>query len=191
MPYGLRRLLPRPGLELTQQVLPEVVREESYSDLEPYLPPSFIPEHFQQQPYIYSHPAYDPLTGDGKVDGIKHIAPWRTYPHRTRNESTVVKSITSRTVCGCSFIAFVLSCIIALLMAASIGLGTTVGIESRRASDVRATISQLRTYMVNSTSNPTSMTTESIDDGCGSNPTGIDRSVYMAFSRMLQIPRLC
>ncbi|KAK0718265.1 hypothetical protein B0T26DRAFT_609200, partial [Lasiosphaeria miniovina] len=100
--------------------------------------------------------------------------------------------------CGCGMLVFILSCIIALLSAAVIGLAAGTGIESQRANDATSKISALRTPTASSTTKPggaseTPLPPGLIDDGCADNPESVSGSKYTSFSLFggLTFQRFC
>ncbi|EAQ88153.1 hypothetical protein CHGG_04772 [Chaetomium globosum CBS 148.51] len=121
------------GLEPARQDYPEVTHvSHGYG------------HHYQQpQPY-YSQP-YDPPTVPApKIEHPAVPAPPSSYggqtvasPFSAAAQPAAAQpeppSRTGRTIFGCSLLVFILSCIIAILSAAVIGLAAATGIEAQRA----------------------------------------------------------
>lgn len=115
-----------------------------------------------------------------------------------------------RMICGCSLLTFVLSCIIALLSAAVIGLAAGTGIEASRANDA---VTKLAAYTlanaamsstswspeISTTATPTStggigsatsLSGVEIDSGCGSRKDKVNGTVYTSLKRMSSLPHV-
>lgn len=96
----------------------------------------------------------------------------------------------NRTVCGCSLLVFILSCIIALLSAAVIGLAAGTGIEAQRANDAISQLATANALLAATTGTPTASGTTptavaagTLDEGCGADPDGVTGTVYTSFGR--------
>jgi hypothetical protein len=88
-----------------------------------------------------------------------------------------------RTVCGCSLLVLILSCIIALLSAAVIGLAAATGVEAQRASSAQSSLAALNASAATATAGaaPSPTPTQVIDDGCSEDPASADKSSYTSF----------
>jgi len=114
---------------------------------------------------------------------------------------------TTAKICGCAPIVFILSCIIALLSVAVVGLAAGTGIESNRANEAASKLAAPRapgghtggttatvtvTATPTSTSEPSSGASEgaavSIDEGCGADPTGQNGTVFTTYERQSNKP---
>lgn len=90
-------------------------------------------------------------------------------------------SIVPRTICGCTLLVFILSCIIALLSAAVIGLAAATGIEAQRASSAVSSLAALNATATSTGTSPTA--TAVLDDGCSNNAANVNKTLYTSFSR--------
>jgi hypothetical protein len=188
------------GLELAPQDFPEVTRgqqgyghhQQHYQQQPPYQDPYQRQAYYQQQPYDIpataspkpEHPAPPPSTyGSQTATGSPHGS--EAHPVFPAAAAPSKSAPLGRTICGISLLVFVLSCIIALLSAAVIGLAAATGIESQRASDAAASLAAMSSGSATSTAPAASSTaTAVIDDGCSSNPGSVDKTLYTSFSRM-------
>lgn len=106
-------------------------------------------------------------------------------------------------ICGCSLLTFVLSCIIALLSAAVIGLAAGTGIEASRANDAATKLAAytLANPVMTSTSSSGASTTATatsaggigsaislsgveIDSGCSSREDKVNGTIYTSLKCM-------
>jgi hypothetical protein len=190
------------GLEPAPQDFPEVTQEQQgYGHHQlPY------PQHQQQsypheqeQPYLqhqqqpYYQQAYDPSATTPKPE---HTAAPSTYggqtvsspyspPAQPAATQPETKTIAVRTICGCSLLVFILSCMVALLSAAVIGLAAATGIESQRASSAASSLAALTASATTTSSGPsaTGVVISLIDDGCSTNASAVNKTLYTSFSR--------
>ncbi|KAK3390505.1 hypothetical protein B0H63DRAFT_519723 [Podospora didyma] len=173
------------GLEAAPQNFPEVAH-----------PPPHHQEYAQngyQQPY--NHHYYDVPKPEvyGQVAPSSFGGQTVASPFSSHAQTATAQNPSkSRTICGCSLLVFILSCIIALLSAACIGLAAGTGIESQRANDATGKFATLSASMAAiAAATPTTTTTgggcvatstAAIDDNCASDPGGVNKTVYRAFS---------
>lgn len=106
-------------------------------------------------------------------------------------------------LCGCSLLVLVLSCIIAILSAAVIGLAAGTGVEANRANDATSRLAALNTSGSAATatktvtaSAPTATPFNKLDGGCSDNPNGVSGTQYTSFPRKFnrqerESPELC
>lgn len=156
------------------------------------------PQYQQPQPY-YSQP-YDPPTAPApKPEHAAAPAPPSSYggqtvasPFSSDAQPVVAQpeppSRTGRTIFGCSLLVFILSCIIAILSAAVIGLAAATGVESQRASTASSNLAALSASIASggtatTSATGTASTAAVLDDGCSSDPAGVDKTLYTSFSR--------
>ncbi|GAB1318856.1 Apple domain-containing protein [Madurella fahalii] len=191
------------GLEPARQDYPEVSAATRHGLQEPQL----YPGQYQQQPQQPYHPQpYGSPPPPPKLEASHaSLAPPSAYGSQTTappfssnaQPAAESKSITSRTICGCSFLVFVLSCIIALLSAAVIGLAAATGIEAKRANDAANSLAALNS---SATANvtpggavPPPPAVSVIDDGCSNDPANVDRTLYTSFPLFggLRFTRYC
>ena len=102
------------------------------------------------------------------------------------------KQSSKGTICGCTILVFILSCIIALLSAAVIGLAAGTGVEANRANDATTKLAQLSssisagavkaTKTVTTTATPTSTAFADLDNNCADDPGGVTGQTYTAFT---------
>ncbi|KAK3307119.1 uncharacterized protein B0T15DRAFT_165450 [Chaetomium strumarium] len=197
-----------PGLELAPQDFPEVTRgQQGYGhqqqdfQQQPYQDPYQRQAYYQQQLYDIpattspkpEHPAPPPSTyGSQTATGSPYGS--EAHPVFAAAAGPSKSAPLGRTICGVSLLVFVLSCIIALLSAAVIGLAAATGIESQRASDAAASLAAMISGSATSTAPAASSTaTPVIDDGCSSNPSSVDKTLYTSFSLFgaLKFTRYC
>ncbi|KAK3352970.1 hypothetical protein B0T25DRAFT_543255 [Lasiosphaeria hispida] len=156
--------------------------QHAYSDT-----PIPKPEPSPDAPYTPGAPStYGGQTVASPYAAAAHIVP----PPQSKS--------SGKTVCGCSLLVFILSCIIALLSAAVIGLAAGTGIEAQRANDATTQFIALNASFA---ATPTAVTTSStptatalpIDDGCAEDPEGVNGTVYQSFSLLggLKFTRYC
>ncbi|KAH8889653.1 hypothetical protein GQ53DRAFT_603751, partial [Thozetella sp. PMI_491] len=89
-----------------------------------------------------------------------------------------------KTICGCPLIVFVLTCIVAVLSAAVIGLAAGTGVEANRASGCQSRYDLLNTSLATGTaSSPaaTSTSYNSLTNGCTDNPDKVTKTIYKSF----------
>ncbi|KAL2177263.1 uncharacterized protein P884DRAFT_278009 [Thermothelomyces heterothallicus CBS 202.75] len=174
------------GLEPARQDYPEVTQGYGYGN-----------QHYQQppQPYQQSRPYY-PQSYDNLISTTppkQDATAWGSTPAESPYCSAAQpamsqfepepKSPSARTICGCSLPVFVLSCVIALLAAAVIGLAAATGVQAQRASSAESDLSELRASVAgNSTPSQGSNAPVVIDDGCSENPDSVDKTIYTSFS---------
>ncbi|KAK3987836.1 hypothetical protein QBC44DRAFT_330648 [Cladorrhinum sp. PSN332] len=116
------------------------------------------------------------------------------------NKANKPVPILAMKICGCSILVFVLSCIIALLSAAVIGLSAATGIESQRANEnenrlasARSSLSTSTVVVTTSTFTATPTSLASIDDGCAETTSATNGSTYVAYSQFgsMKFTRYC
>ncbi|KAH6631720.1 hypothetical protein F5144DRAFT_229729 [Chaetomium tenue] len=187
------------GLEPARQDYPEVTHvSHGYG------------HHYQQpQPY-YSQPYDPPAVPAPKPDHPAAPTPPSSYGGQTvaspfsaaaqpAGAQPEPPARTGRTIFGCSVLVFILSCIIAILSAAVIGLAAATGIEAQRASSASASLDALSASLASGASATASATGAAstavgiIDDGCSSDPSSVDGTLYTSFSLLgaLKFTRYC
>ncbi|TLS29712.1 hypothetical protein PpBr36_01247, partial [Pyricularia pennisetigena] len=108
-------------------------------------------------------------------------------PEKTHTELPAAEQSKKKTLCGCSVIVFVLSVIIAVLVAAVVGLATGTGIQTARLNEATDKVQSLQASKASISSPtgtgnaPAATTTAVIDNGCSSNPAAVNGKVYTAF----------
>ncbi|KAK3940669.1 hypothetical protein QBC46DRAFT_363943 [Diplogelasinospora grovesii] len=182
---------------------PEVA-PQNYPEVAHHAPQPGPGQYGHQQPYQDSatpkpeqspHAAYaDPSTTYGSNPAASPYSTHaQTAPSHNKSEAA--------TICGCSLLVFILSCIIALLSAAVIGLAAGTGVEASRANDAT---NKLLAMSSSVSAGPTKTTTvtapaaaatdfNAIDDGCSNNPSGVNKTVYTSFSLLggLKFTKYC
>ncbi|KAK4231322.1 hypothetical protein QBC38DRAFT_451337 [Podospora fimiseda] len=137
-----------------------------------------------------------PAASTGSVRG----AGGTTTKTAATNNTNKPVPILAMKICGCGILVFVLSCIIALLSAAVIGLSAATGIESQRANENESKLAEARSSLSTSTvvvttstftATPTSLAF--IDDGCAETTTATNGSTYVAYSQFgsIKFTRYC
>ncbi len=148
------------------------------------------PEHYQQyppyqqQPYPLASttPKPNPSVVHSAFDGQTVSSPYSTNAQPTAAAQPSI--LAARTVCGCSLIILILSCIISLLSAAVIGLAATTGIESQRASSAAASLAAYTaSATATGTTAPSATSTAVLDDGCAANAALVNKTTYTSFAR--------
>ncbi|KXX80276.1 hypothetical protein MMYC01_203615 [Madurella mycetomatis] len=196
------------GLEPARQDYPEVTAAALHGPQETQLYQGQYQQRHQHQ-LPYHHQPYGTPTPPSKPEALQASqAPTSTNGGQTTasifssdvqpaTAAPESKPITSRTICGCSFLVFVLSCIIALLSAAVIGLAAATGIEAQRANSAASSLAALNaSVMASATTSgavPLPTAVGVIDDGCSDDPAGVDRTVYTSFRLFgeLRFTRYC
>ncbi|AEO66953.1 uncharacterized protein THITE_2115561 [Thermothielavioides terrestris NRRL 8126] len=145
--------------------------------------------------------AYDPAAAVPKPEQLSATpAPPSTYGGTTAalqlaTEPESSKSVLTWSICGCSLLVFTLSCIIALLSAAVIGLAAATGVEAQRATSAASSLADLRAAATAAAAAASASSTAAsvIDDGCSKDPGSVDNTVYTAFSLLgaLRFTRYC
>ena len=139
---------------------------------------------YQQQPYppASTTPKPDPSVVHSAFDGQTVASPYSAHAQPAAAAEPNV--LAARTVCGCSLLILILSCIITLLSAAVIGLAATTGIESQRASSAAASLAAYTaSATATGTAAPSATSTAVLDDGCAANPALVNKTTYPSFSR--------
>lgn len=162
------------GPELAPQNFPEVAHQQphdgspqyGYQQQQPYQPyPGFKPEGYtDSSTYAGTAPTASPYTAAASPFS-QHAAVDRDPPSK-RSRSVV---------CGCSLLVFILSCIIALLSAAVIGLAAGVGVEANHANDANNKLAAFNASVFSPSFND-------LDRGCSNNPDGVSGTGYTSFS---------
>ncbi|KAI1638690.1 hypothetical protein F4809DRAFT_599318 [Biscogniauxia mediterranea] len=89
---------------------------------------------------------------------------------------------TSKRICGCSLLVFILSFIIAVLSAAVIGLAAGTGVEASRANAAEAKLAALNAAATSSSSTPSSTPDfSSIDRNCSTDSSGVTGTNYTTY----------
>ncbi|KAK3956225.1 hypothetical protein QBC32DRAFT_157043 [Pseudoneurospora amorphoporcata] len=196
------------GLEPAPQNFPEVAPPHTHDY---YVQHHRYPEAYRDSPPIpkptpspYSPPP--PSSGYGgattiagsTVESQAHVGDAHTRPKSDGKR---------RMICGCSLLSFVLSCIIALLSAAVIGLAAGTGIEASRANDAVAKLAaytRANPAMTSTSSSPgvsttatptstggigsaTSLSGVEIDSGCGSRKDKVNGTIYTSLKPLGQL----
>ncbi|KAF9870298.1 hypothetical protein CkaCkLH20_12145 [Colletotrichum karsti] len=115
------------GPELApQHAYPEVYHPPAPSDPTSPQPIPITPKREDSTYGAYTATAVDPSVYGGTVDhrSTYHAPAGQHVPQRSR-----------KTICGCTFLVFILSIIIAVLAAAVIGLAAGTGVEASRANN--------------------------------------------------------
>ncbi|KAK4134394.1 hypothetical protein BT67DRAFT_434451 [Trichocladium antarcticum] len=193
------------GLEAASQNFPEVAAPEHH----PY--PQQYQQPYQQPyplPYPHQQPPYDPSATTPKPETTRETpfpeppsiyggqtvaSPFSGHDRAVAEPPSQPKSAPLRTICGISLLVFILSCIIALLSGAVVGLAAVTGIEAQRANNAASSLAALRSSPTpTATAGPTPSPT-AIDDGCADNPDSVDKTVYTSFSLLgaLKFTRHC
>ncbi|EGO59933.1 hypothetical protein NEUTE1DRAFT_145816 [Neurospora tetrasperma FGSC 2508] len=155
------------GLEAASQNFPEVVPPQTHAynaQQHQQYPEAYhdSPPVPKQTPSPYSpsqpSPGYGGATtiAGSTIESQAHVGDAHTTP---KNDGK------RRMICGCSLLTFVLSCIIALLSAAVIGLAAGTGIEASRANDA---VHKLAAY---TSANPVQIATTSTFPGTSTTAT--------------------
>jgi len=171
------------GPELAPQNFPEVAADQThtssphYGYQQPYPPPKTEP-YTEGSTYAGTAPATSPYTAAASPFS-QHVA---TDPDPSTKRSKGV-------ICGCSLLVFILSCIIALLSAAVIGLAAGTGVEANRASDATNKLAALSSSVSSAaptktvtTVIPSATSFNDIDNGCSNNPDGVSGTGYTSTS---------
>ncbi|EAA32557.2 hypothetical protein GE21DRAFT_6674 [Neurospora crassa] len=197
------------GLEAASQNFPEVVPPQTHA---------YNAQQHQQYPEAYhdSPPVpkqtpspYSPSQPSPGYGGATTIAgsTIESQAHGGDAHTTPKNDGKRRMICGCSLLTFVLSCIIALLSAAVIGLAAGTGIEASRANDAvhkLAAYTRANPVQIATTSNfpgtSTAATTTStgsigdatspsgveVDSGCGSRSDQVNGTTYTSLKSLDQ-----
>jgi hypothetical protein len=165
----------------------------------PELAPQNFPEVAQQPhngspQYGYQQPHQTTPKPEGYHDGSTYAgtAP-ATSPYSAAaqpfSQHAMTDPSTKRSkgvICGCNLLVFILSCIIALLSAAVIGLAAGTGVEAHRANDATNKLASIsasqptKTTTVTAAATPTSF--NDIDRGCSNDPDGVSGTGYTSFA---------
>ena len=174
------------GLEPARQDFPEVSpsQHQAYGH-QPY-PGHYQPyPPYQQQPYPPSSttPKRNPSVVHSAYDGQTVSSPYSTHAQPAA-AAAPPSALAPRTICGCSLLVLILSCIISLLSAAVIGLAATTGIEAQRASSAAASLAAYTaSATATGTNAPSATSTAVLDDGCAANPARVNKTIYTSFAR--------
>lgn len=159
----------------------------------PEVAPQHHPPHYgYQQPYQAPKP-------EGYTDGSTYAGAVSTTSPYTAvasplsqhaiNDHDPSAKRSKGVLCGCSLLVFILSCIIALLSAAVIGLAAGTGVEANRANEatnklaaLSASVSSAAATKTASASSPTATAFNDIDRGCSNDPDGVSGTSYTSFS---------
>ncbi|KAK4152501.1 hypothetical protein C8A00DRAFT_34800 [Chaetomidium leptoderma] len=192
------------GLEPARQDYPEVTHvQQGYGHQQYQQHQQQYPQH-QPQPYSDYPQPYDPSATTPKPEppasppstfsGQTVASPFSAHAHPVA-EPPQPKPTAARTICGYSLLVVVLSCIIALLSAAVIGLAAATGIESQRATSAASSLAAVMSASTTATGAPTATPTVVgvIDDGCSDDPDGVNKTLYTSFSLLggLKFTRYC
>ncbi|KAK3294916.1 uncharacterized protein B0H64DRAFT_443950 [Chaetomium fimeti] len=190
------------GLEPARQDYPEVTHvSHGYGHQYNQQPP----QPYYSQPYDPPavpapklEPSATPAPPPSSYGGQTVASPFNSdaQPVAAQHEP---QSGTGRTIFGCSLLVFILSCIVAILSAAVIGLAAATGIESQRASSASSSLAALSASVASAASatasapGTTSTAVGVIDDGCSTNPSSVDKTLYTSFSLLgaLKFTRYC
>lgn len=155
------------GPELAPQNFPEVAHQ-------PY---SGSPHYGYQQPYSapkpegYSEGSTYAVTAPTTSPYAAAASPFSQHAMTDHDQST---KRSKGVVCGCSLLVLILSCIIALLSAAVIGLAAGIGVEANRANDATTKLTTLNASIFSPSFND-------IDRGCSNDPDGVSGTNYTSF----------
>ncbi|KAK4193891.1 hypothetical protein QBC35DRAFT_480544 [Podospora australis] len=206
---------------------PEVHDQQNHQKypVSPYQPhgsPQLAPNQEYAVPPAYGgQPIPAPYTPPGQPEKtqevVASVAPVSLTPSQTASTNK-----RNRTIFGCSTAVFVLSCIIALLAAAVIGLSAATALEARRANGNATKLAALAsstpngpsltdttstesseggssaegssesgspssatrvtvTTTVTGTPSATSTSSRLVDDGCSTDPEGVNKSTYKSW----------
>ncbi|KAL2153162.1 hypothetical protein VTH82DRAFT_4317, partial [Thermothelomyces myriococcoides] len=136
------------GLEPARQDYPEVTQGYVYG------------HHHHQLPQPYHPHSHDNLisTTPPKQDATAWGSTTAASPYSSAPQPGIL-------------LVFVLSCIIAFLAAAVVGLAAATGVQAQRASSAESDLAALKASMGGNTSPSDGSTTNTvIDDGCSENP---------------------
>ncbi|KAK1759466.1 hypothetical protein QBC47DRAFT_398278 [Echria macrotheca] len=180
---------PPAGLEIAHQQYPEV----NYQNQQYQQPPTSSHGYSQ---YPYTTPPTKPTPSPSFAS--PYSAP---SPHAAAAYAAAPPPPTkSRTICGCTLLVFVLSCIIAILSAAVIGLAAGTGVEAGRANDATAQLAVISSSLAAATATrtgsapaATAVASGVVDDGCADDPNGVTGSNYTSFPLLggLKFTRYC
>ena len=161
--------------------------------------PEVAPQNFPEvahQHYGYQH-SYHATTPDGTHspyfathDGSTAYgghSPQQPFVHPTPQPSE--KQRKESMVCGCPLLVFILTCIVAVLSVAVIGLAAGTGVVASRASEYSSQLASMSAALPTktSTSTPTPTSFNSITDGCSDDPASNTKTTYTSFSRALPV----
>jgi hypothetical protein len=102
-------------------------------------------------------------------------------------------------ICGCVPLVFIMSCIIAVLSAAVIGLAAGTGIEASRANSANNKLAVLNSAAAQNSGgatvtvtaiNPKATAFNNLDNGCSDTPQSVTGTEYQSFSRKRYMPLL-
>ncbi|OIW31992.1 hypothetical protein CONLIGDRAFT_641753 [Coniochaeta ligniaria NRRL 30616] len=170
------------GPELAPQNFPEVAPHQ----------PNDSPHYGYQQPYPTPKPegytAGSTYAGTAPTTSPYTAAASPFSQHATTDHDLSTKK-SRGVICGCSLLVFILSCIIALLSAAVIGLAAGTGVEANRANDatnklaaLSASVSSAAATKTSTAAAPTGTSFNDIDRGCSNDPDGVSGTGYTSFS---------
>lgn len=150
-----------------------------------------LPHYGYQQPHHVKAEGYtDSSTYAGTAPATSpYPAAASTYSQHPAADPSTKRS--KGVLCGCSLLVFILSCIIALLSAAVIGLAAGTGVEANRANIATNKLAALNAT-ASSAAAPTKTTTvagaptatsfNDIDRGCTNDPDGTSGTGYTSFT---------
>lgn len=154
------------GLEPAPQNYPEVTPPQAHN--------YYAQQHQQYQEAYHESPPIPKLTPSPYSPPLPSLAyggattiagsAVGSQAHVEEAHTTPKSDGKGKMICGCSLLTFVLSCIIALLSAAVIGLAAGTGIEASRANDA---VTKLAAY----TSANLAMTSTSLSSGASTTAT--------------------
>ncbi|KAB5572478.1 hypothetical protein GE09DRAFT_1217038 [Coniochaeta sp. 2T2.1] len=170
---------------------PEVA-PQNYPEVAQHPPPSGTPNYGYQQPQPYEAPKPEAYHDGSTFAGTAPSASPYTAAASPFSQNAMVDPPTKKSkgvICGCSLLVFILSCIIALLSAAVIGLAAGTGVEANRANDANnklaalsASVSSAAATKTSSTPAPTATSFNDIDRGCTNDPDNVSGTTYRSFS---------
>ncbi|KAL2127281.1 hypothetical protein VTI74DRAFT_10988 [Chaetomium olivicolor] len=165
------------GLEPARQDFPEVSHGQHAYGLQP----------------LYYHQPYDPSKPGAAAPPSTYGGQTVSSPYSFHAEPLPPRSSTARTICGCSLLVFILSCIIGVLSAAVIGLAAATGVEVQRANNAASSLAALNASTTATGTAPGATSTAVIDDGCATDPTRVTGTLYTSFSLLggLKFTRHC
>ncbi|KAK0619820.1 hypothetical protein B0T14DRAFT_496474 [Immersiella caudata] len=187
------------GLEAAPQNFPELAYQQQQ-------------QHLHQKPYAYAQnhslnqlpSPYTDTKQTPSTVSFAHHPDASPYAYSAASHTTQLppRGKSTKAICGCSLLVFILSCIIGLLSAAVIGLAAGTGIEAKRANEANAQVIALNASLAalgrptaTATGVPTgtALPAEVIDDGCEADPESVTGTYYTAFSLLggLKYTRYC
>lgn len=159
--------------------------------------------HAQQAPEVVSHSSYPEVVSNAHHHQYQQYpkpegGPYSTYsasqldqlsPRPYHSAAAIPSGGGTRKggLCGCGVLVTVLSAIIALLLAAVVGLAAGTGVEANRASKAEARLASA-TATTTWVAGPTNTAWAPIDRNCSVNADGISGTTYDVFSCMSTRP---